>query len=219
MSRLRFEVNSTVVPGDRIGNVAQIRSGTGTYAKRGHVYASAVGRLTISPPSSDHHNTPVASVLLPPNRQYASTQVLSVGQVVIGKVTRVAFNQAIVEIVAAQGVALRHGITHEGSIRREDVRAGAGQEVQLHDNFRPGDVVLCRIVSLGDSRRYHLSTAEPELGVVRAICATSKVKMVPVSWKEMQCPETKVKELRKCAKPTNLAATLSAPSAVRGNET
>jgi exosome complex component CSL4 len=220
MPRLRFEVNSTVVPGDRIGNVTQIRSGTGTYAKRGHVYASAVGRLTISPSSSDHHNIPIASVLLPPNRQYASTQVLSVGQVVIGKVTRVVFNQAIVEIVAAQGVALGHGAnTHEGSIRREDVRAGAGQEVQLHDNFRPGDVVLCRIVSLGDSRRYHLSTAEPELGVVRAICATSKVKMVPVSWKEMQCPETKVKELRKCAKPKNLAATLSAPSAVRGNET
>ena len=25
--------------------------------------------------------------------------------------------------------------------------------------------------------------------------------MVPISWQEMQCPKTKVKEFRKCAKP------------------
>lgn len=210
---LRFEIGSTVAPGDRLGNVKQIRPGIGTYLKRGHVYASAVGKLTlVHAADDDEHTTPIVSVQLAPKRQYASTKVLTVGQIVLGKVTRVVLNQAVVDIVAAQGVgALRNA--HEGSIRRDDVRAGASEEVQLYDNFRPGDVVLCRILSLGDSRRYYLTTAEPELGVVRATCQTSGKRMVPISWKEMQCPETKVKEFRKCAKPKNLSATFSDPAA------
>ena len=136
----------------------------------------------------------------------------------IGKVTRVVFNQAIVEIVAAQGVAMPMRILMKGVYDERMFVPELVKRCSSMINFRPGDVVLCRIVSLGDSRRYHLSTAEPELGVVRAICASSGVKMVPISWKEMQCPETKVKELRKCAKPTNLAATLSAPLGGAWNE-
>lgn len=50
---------------------------------------------------------------------------------------------------------------------------------------------------------YQLSTAENELGVVVAIAAESGpygVPMVPISWTEMQCPQTLVKEVRKIAK-------------------
>lgn len=50
---------------------------------------------------------------------------------------------------------------------------------------------------------YQLSTAENELGVVVAMAAESGphgVPMVPVSWTEMQCPETLAKEFRKVAK-------------------
>jgi exosome complex component CSL4 len=46
-----------------------------------------------------------------------------------------------------------------------------------------------------------LSTAENELGVIKAVSASSGEVMIPISWKEMQCPKTKVKEARKCAKP------------------
>lgn len=208
---LRFQIGSTVVPGDRIGNIRQVIPGIGTYAKGGLVYASAVGTLNLTTPTNAEQqssNIPIVSVKLPKGRQYASTQVLSVGQVVLGKVLRVVMQQAIVEIVAAETVgALSQSA--EGVIRREAVRTGSSEQASLYDSFRPGDVVLCRIVSLGDSRRYYLSTAEPELGVVRAISKTSGIRMVPVSWKEMQCPETKVKENRKCAKPKNLSATLS----------
>jgi exosome complex component CSL4 len=57
------------------------------------------------------------------------------------------------------------------------------------------------VISLGDSRRYFLSTAENELGVIKAVSASSGEVMIPISWKEMQCPKTKAKEARKCAKP------------------
>lgn len=50
---------------------------------------------------------------------------------------------------------------------------------------------------------YQLTTAENELGVVVAVASEGGVyapPMVPISWTEMQCPETLVKEARKVAK-------------------
>lgn len=55
---------------------------------------------------------------------------------------------------------------------------------------------------------YHLSTAENELGVVIATAEGSPqgVSMLPISWSEMQCPQTLVKEPRKVARviPDNI---------------
>jgi exosome complex component CSL4 len=96
----------------------------------------------------------------------------------------------------------------------EDIRAGASEQLVISDCFQPGDLVICRVISLGDSRRYFLSTAETELGVIRALSRNANgngngngnngIPMMPISWKEMECPETGVKEPRKCAKPAAL---------------
>uniref|UniRef100_A0A2K6GTR3 Exosome component 1 n=1 Tax=Propithecus coquereli TaxID=379532 RepID=A0A2K6GTR3_PROCO len=56
------------------------------------------------------------------------------------------------------------------------------------------------IISLGDAQsNYLLTTAENELGVVVAH-SESGVQMVPISWCEMQCPKTHIKEFRKVAR-------------------
>lgn len=147
-------------------------------------------------------------------KSYPSDLVPSVGCVVLGRVARVAHNQAFVEIVAAEGIGGgggKRGVgnvsgfgalpePHYGSVRKEDVRSGASEEVVMSESFRPGDVVMCRIVSPGDSRRYGLSTAENELGVIRAKSASGG-DLVPVSWREMECSTTGNKEKRKVAKP------------------
>ena len=93
------------------------------------------------------------------------------------------------------------------TLRKEDVRATEKDRVEMYQSIRPGDVLLARIISLGEaSSGYLVSTAENELGVAIARSESSGKKMVPVSWTEMQCPETYVKELRKIAKicPENL---------------
>lgn len=38
----------------------------------------------------------------------------------------------------------------------------------MSKSFRPGDIVMARVISLGDAQSYLLSTAENELGVVIA---------------------------------------------------
>mmetsp|Transcript_39630 Transcript_39630/g.81418 ORF Transcript_39630/g.81418 Transcript_39630/m.81418 type:complete len:268 (+) Transcript_39630:1049-1852(+) len=201
LPNLRHAVGSTVAPGDRICSARKCGAGEGTYVRGGNVHASAVGQLSVVPSNSGDRF--VASVVLASGKQYASSQVLSVGQIVLGRVVRVITQQAFIEIVSADSSGpLRE--THSGSIRKEDVRAGATEEVEIYASFRPGDIVLARIISLGDSRRYYLSTAEAELGVIRASCCSCGANMTPINWKEMEC-SCKQKEPRKCAKPREVA--------------
>jgi exosome complex component CSL4 len=70
----------------------------------------------------------------------------------------------------------------------------------MQECFMPGDIVRGLVVSLGDSRQYYLSTADVDYGVVLAKSAAGHL-MSAVSWKEMEDPVTKVRELRKVAKP------------------
>lgn len=46
-----------------------------------------------------------------------------------------------------------------------------------------------------------MSTAENELGVIVAY-SEAGAAMLPISWREMQCPRTLAVEFRKVAKPT-----------------
>lgn len=55
-----------------------------------------------------------------------------------------------------------------GTLRREDIRAMEKDTVEIYKSFRPGDIVQARVISLGDSQSYFLSTAENELGVIIA---------------------------------------------------
>nr|XP_020033335.1 exosome complex component CSL4 isoform X3 [Castor canadensis] len=72
--------------------------------------------------------------------------------------------------------------------------------VEIYKSFRPGDIVLAKVISLGDAQsNYLLTTAENELGVVVAH-SESGVQMIPISWCEMQCPKTHTKEFRKVAR-------------------
>lgn len=193
---LRFAIGSTVAPGDRLGNLRQVTPGEGTYARGGHVFSSLVGTLELS---SDDDNASI--VLVKSSKPLATKHVLKVGQLVLGKVQRIMLQQVSLELVAAGGGGILSGGV-EAQIRREDVRPNATEDLKLETCFVPGDVVLARIVAMGDTRRYLLTTAEPELGVVRAVSSKSSTPMQAVSWKEMKCPDTGRKEPRKVAKPS-----------------
>ena len=94
-----------------------------------------------------------------------------------------------------------------GQVRKEDIREFEKDKIEMYKSFRPGDIILARVLSMGEaSSGYLLSTSENELGVVIAKSEHTGVKMIPVSWTEMQCPKSYNKEFRKIAKvvPENL---------------
>jgi len=237
MPTLRFQVGATVTPGDRLGSLRELKPGSGTYARGGHVFSCSVGKLVLlknHKTNDDDENATAASTIISvlprqTTRGVATSQVLRVGQLVLCRVVRIQLQQVNVEIIAAEPAAPTTTTTTtttrlfhkpQGQIRREDIRqnANSADQLVLESCYRPGDVILGRIVSLGDAHRYLVSTAETELGVVRACSSTTTtakgssfslgdlpkegIPMKAISWKEMECPVTGRKEPRKVAKPS-----------------
>lgn len=92
--------------------------------------------------------------------------------------------------------------SYRGLLRKEDVRETDKDRVDIYKSFKPGDVILARVVNQME-QSFMLSTAEAELGVVVAYASDFRkyrIPMVPIGWSEMQCPQTTIKEPRKVAK-------------------
>ena len=76
----------------------------------------------------------------------------------------------------------------------------------MHLSFRPGDIIKARVtvgVENGGTSRdssVTLTTAEEQLGVVFARSQHTGALMVPRSWSEFECVQTRTKEPRKVAK-------------------
>jgi exosome complex component CSL4 len=218
---LRHSIGEIVIPGDFLGQAmtrsatdqqrVRVIPGPGTYSRGGKIFAAVVGTLNIesieeSPESSDSQCVKV--YLQPEVGSEAAQQILLTGQIVLARVTRITTQQVLLDVFANPFGMLQND-RPEACIRREDVRSGVDPESSSSDlskSFRPGDWVIARILSLGDTRRYLLSTAEPALGVLQAISSVSGKPMIPISYKEMECPETRVKEPRKCARPQNVSS-------------
>ncbi|GJP83250.1 hypothetical protein CLOP_g13423 [Closterium sp. NIES-67] len=177
------------VPGDRVGVVAELVAGPGTFVRGPFVYASTTGAVTVAP------GDPLPTVSVQRAGQQAA--IPSVGVTVIAKVSRVTPRAAMADIVCVGA----HAVTDKfsGIVRQQDVRATEIDKVDLLASFRPGDLIRAQVLSLGDSRAYFLSTAKNDLGVILAK-GVAGVPMVPISWQEMRCPITDQVENRKVAK-------------------
>jgi len=188
-----------VVPGLRLCESDDKHvAGPGTYSQHGYIYSSLLGELKLI-----HTRNNTVSVEVEGCGQ--KTLVPSTGDVVTVRILSVNPRFAKANIVCVKDVVLSEPF--RGQIRKEDVRSMEKDRVEMYKSFRPGDIVLARVISFGDaSAGYLLTTGENELGVVIAT-SEAGASMVPVSWTEMQCPETYVKENRKVAKviPDHLA--------------
>ncbi|EDO49274.1 predicted protein [Nematostella vectensis] len=180
---------SIAVPGERLGSAEQYSAGNGTYSRHGHIYSCLAGYRHVEKDGDKS----VMSIV----REEEKDVVPKIGSIVTCKVTSVNPRFCKAAILGVESTALKE--TFRGMIRKEDVRATEKDRVEIYKCFRPGDIVVARVTSLGDAHSYLLSTAENELGVVFAK-SEAGATMVPISWCEMQCPKTMAKEQRKVAK-------------------
>ena len=171
---------------------------SGTYTQHGYIYSSLAGevRLVTRPDSvvSVEVRGGGRDTVVPAQRDIVTVRLLAVNP-----------RFAKVHILCVGDTVLPEPF--RGLVRKEDVRATEKDRVEMYRSFRPGDIALARVISLGDAQAgYLLTTAENELGVVIAR-SEAGAAMVPVSWSEMQCPVSCVKEGRKVAKvmPEQLA--------------
>ena len=163
-------------PGDVLGSAEAVRCGPGTYTARGQVLASLAGTVTWE--DTELPNTKLVRIT-PWNTHNATDTVISVGDQIIGEVTKLGTTQASVDIIAVEDRVLQQRA--RGSIRREDARVTETDALVMHTVFRPGDVVRASVISLGDARQYFLSTAAKELGVLRAKGSETGNELVAIS--------------------------------------
>lgn len=189
----------TVTPGTRIGHTDTQLGGKGTYVRENRIYSSVVGTINMTPLENTIDNKGEAKelieVILPNAKQ--ETLVPQIGNMVLARVVKTTTQFAKLEIMCVEGKTLE--TEFPGMIRQQDVRATEVDKVVIYESFRPGDIVRAQVISLGDSRSYYLCTARNELGVVFAT-SMAGAPMIPISWKEMQCTKTNIREPRKVAK-------------------
>lgn len=194
---IQAKEGDVVIPGDALGQASKYSQGVGTCVRRGTLYATLVGKVKVEKPA-ESKELPAMTVQA---RNRRAGTVPEVGSRVIGKVININERQAKVNMICIEGKMLSEPF--HGVIRREDVRAMEKDSVLIFNSFHPGDMVRARVISLGEGPSYVLSTAGNELGVILAKCDDCGEMMSPVSWCEMQCNKTGVREKRKVAKVIN----------------
>ncbi|CAN8062688.1 unnamed protein product [Agarophyton chilense] len=189
-----------VTPGERVGEAEHFAAGYGVCEMNNMLVATLLGTLV-----KDRARTPDSKPILKVNStKFSDGRPLlpNIGSKVTTRVTRVTPRGASVEILVIDGKAVRE--VFKGVINQQDVRQVEVDKVEIYKCFAPGDVVLAEVISLGDRHSYFLSTAKNELGVIHAK-SKAGVVMTPLNWKEMMCPATNTKELRKVAKENRVS--------------
>jgi exosome complex component CSL4 len=129
-----------------------------------------------------------------------NTQVPSIGDRVICQILRTSSRQANAQILSTE-LHCFYPATYKGIIRQQDIKSIDREKTQVHQSFRPGDIVIAVILGVGEGNQgFLLSTAQDNLGVIVAKSLHSAAIMTPISWDTMQCPVTQALEPRKCAK-------------------
>lgn len=185
------------IPGQRLcASGDRFLGGDGTYAQQGYIYSSLAGLIKIVRQKDKKTLVEV--------QRSTRKNVPAPGNVVTVKVLNVTHRFCKCSIIAIEDNNLWEPF--RGIIRKEDVREFEKDKVEMHKSFQTGDIVLARVISIGDALSYFLSTAENKLGVVVALSPLG-LPMIPVSWAVMQCPVSSVREFRKVARVAPTAST------------
>mmetsp|Transcript_11388 Transcript_11388/g.42763 ORF Transcript_11388/g.42763 Transcript_11388/m.42763 type:complete len:209 (+) Transcript_11388:3-629(+) len=195
MSPSQDSTTALVLPGDIISSLDKHQHGKFTYTNQNNIHSSVMGHIH-QEKSKKPTEFPFISV-----QPLISYPILSQGCLVLCQVTQIASFEArcIIISVADQELPSDHG-KFLGVLRQQDIRLHEIDKIKIEEMFRVGDIVRARVLSLGDSKRYILSTASNELGVVKAMSRVG-APLVAVDWDKMQCEKTGLIERRKVAAP------------------
>ncbi len=149
-------MNRIVSPGEFLGTIEEFVPGHNVIEIDGKIYSSILGSVEVN----QKHMT--ISV-----RPIQELPVLKVGEIVYGVVQELYNDFVIVTVVAIEGSdreivgGKQDGIIHVSKVSDRYVD-------EIGKMFRIGDIVRAKVIKAKPSLQ--LTTAEPHLGVVRALC-------------------------------------------------
>jgi len=172
-----------VLPGDPIAAAEEYEAGEGTYERNGEIYAAIPGLLEL-----DGGNF-VARV-----RPFNPLAELKTGDVVYGVISDIRSSMAEATISAVHGSKREITGETEGAIHVSKISDEYIEDIR--DAFHLGDIVRAKVIQAKPSLQ--LTTAEPNLGVVKARCSRCK-GVLELKGRDLWCPRCEQSERRKIA--------------------
>ena len=154
---MNHKENDLVLPGEVLCTYEEYIPSSWTYVEDGYIKASINGRILID---DDERTISVSSINAP--------ECLKVGDYVIGHITEVKQNKALVTIKMIKGNNREIVTGYKGFIHIS--KANEDFVSSLHDMFKIGDIVEAKVVNIYGFEYIDLSTSEEETGVIKAMC-------------------------------------------------
>ena len=184
--------NKKAYPGMFLGYTYDYSIGaSGVYRKDDKLFASISGLITI-----EASTPPKISI-----KNELTEYIPRIGDETYMKISKVTKYVALGDILALKNKVIR--IPIQGLIKYESVKMDY-RDFEMTDCFVPGDIVLCRVISIDQSNYIYLSTQDPTHGVIFARSPLTNNIMMPLSFDKMMCLDTNIIENRKVAKPLSL---------------
>jgi len=117
------------------------------------------------------------------------------GVVVFGQISEVRGQRALMKIEGVKDTKRSLVTNFSGGIHIS--QADKGYVAKLTDEFHIGDLVEAKVTKIIGLDNVDLTTAEKELGVIKAMCTNCRAYMKQMSKNEVLCPRCGRKERRK----------------------
>ncbi|MVT13308.1 MAG: RNA-binding protein [Euryarchaeota archaeon] len=173
-----------VLPGEYLGTIEEYVPGHNVYEINGKIFSNILGRIEINQKHMMINVKPLQEI-----------PYLRIGEVVYGVVQELYNDFALVTIVGIEGIdreivgGRQDGIIHISKISEKYVD-------EIGKMFRIGDIVRARVIKSKPS--VQLSTVEPNLGVVKALCMKCRHPLIRQD-NFLYCERCGRKETRKIA--------------------
>jgi exosome complex component CSL4 len=173
-----------VLPGDILGVTEEFVPSQWTYEEEGEIKSLVVGTVSI-----DEKNKKIS--IVPKTGTPISVEV---GKTIVGQISEVRGQRASVKIEKIKGIDRELTTSFVGGIHIS--QAQKGYLAKLTEAFRIGDIVEAKVTKVIGLDNVDLTTANEELGVLKAMCTKCRHYMVQVD-NEVVCLNCGRKERRK----------------------
>ena len=200
-SSLFVNNSSKVFPGLRLAKTDLYYAGEGCYSSDKYITSSSIGYIQIS----DFENTNgQKGIKILSNKKHinnekniqSSNLSLAINDTCTGVIEKLTNNYVTVKLISINSQKISQNF--EGQINLADVVEQVKDDMNIEDFFGVGDIVICKIKSLNESKKILLRTDKKNLGVIISRNVNG-VRFVPWNRFEMIEPETGYKIKRKVA--------------------
>ncbi|MTK64453.1 MAG: RNA-binding protein [Methanobacterium sp.] len=173
-----------VLPGDALGVTEEFVPSDWTYEDDGSIRSLIAGTVSL-----DNKNKKISIV-----PKTSSPSILKSGVVVFGQVSDVRGQRALIKLDSIKDNNRGLVTSFSGGIHIS--QSQKGYVAKLTDEFRIGDLIEAKVTKIIGVDNVDLTTAEDELGVLKAMCTKCRHYMKQISKNEVKCPNCGNKERR-----------------------